>query len=172
MVNKLKYDCITLIGMPGVGKSTFGKLLASKFNYVFLDIDKLIQASIHQSIRDYIKEHGEVSFQSLEESFIESLVFPDYGIISTGGSVIYSPVSMKRLSEKSHIVFLNDTVENIKKRVSDPDKRGVVMKSSQTIEGLYEERFPLYKKYSQTTIDIPHPFSLFGGINFLSDSLT
>ena len=157
---ELKHTHITFIGMAGVGKSTFGKKLAHHTAYPFIDTDKLIQAKLSMSIKNYIETQGEKEFQMIEESIISTLRLPPKCIISTGGSAIYSEKSMTFLKEKSHIVYLKDSIKNIKNRIKDFSKRGMILNNTSSLEELFNQRKPLYEKYADQIIEYPETFSI------------
>tara|TARA_B100001094_G_C17825003_1_gene620405 strand:- start:51 stop:566 length:516 start_codon:yes stop_codon:yes gene_type:complete len=159
-MTKLKHTKITLIGMAGVGKTTFGKEIASKNNYSFIDVDTLINNEIKVSIHDYIQSHSEKEFLALEESIILKLKLPKKCIISTGGSVIYSKNAMTHLKKNSTIVFLTDSVTNIKNRIQNFDFRGIVRQNLTSFEDIYKSRMPLYKQYQDITIKLPTPLTI------------
>jgi shikimate kinase len=107
---------ITLIGMSGVGKSRIGKLLAEKLHYNFIDIDRVIEEANGKKLQELIDSLGDEKFLELEEKAILCMKNTIYTIISPGGSAIYSEKAMKRLKSISTIVFLNASLEEIKRR--------------------------------------------------------
>lgn len=161
----------TFIGMSGVGKSTFGKKIAKKFDYSFTDTDTLIEHTLNIKISDYIQKNGEAQFLNIEEKIICSSNFPAPHIISTGGSVIYSTKIMTYLKEVSTIIFLDDSIDNIKKRIKTFSNRGVVMNQTQSIEELYNQRLPLYKKFADLIIQLPEPFTINKGEDLIDSRL-
>ncbi len=171
-MENLKYSKISLIGMPGVGKTTFGKLLASNFKYEFIDIDELIIKKINSSITKFLKNNSEKKFIALEENIILNIKFPEKCIISTGGSVIYSEKSMNYLKNHSKILFLSDEINNIKKRIKDYNTRGIITQNHTSIEDLYKSRLSLYKKYQDITVVLPSPLSIKNGLETIVKNLT
>ena len=85
---------IVLIGMPGVGKSTVGVLLAKHLGYSFLDTDILIQAAEGQTLQQLIQAHGIRRFCDLEEEYILSVAVKSH-VIATGGSVVYGQAARR-----------------------------------------------------------------------------
>lgn len=161
---KIKYSNITFIGMAGVGKSTFGKLIAKENNYNFIDVDTLIEENEKIKIKDYISKFSEKKFIEKEESTILKLKFSKNCIIATGGSAIYSDKAMKYLKQHSKIVFLNDTIENIKKRITDFNSRGMITNGHNCLESLFNSRLPLYNKYLDITVNMPKELSIENGL--------
>ena len=143
---------IVLIGMPGVGKSTVGVLLAKALGRYFVDTDVYMQAIQGQSLQEMIDGKGLTWFLEAEEDYVLCLDETN-AVIATGGSVVYSETAMHYLASRGLIVHLDLPVEQIEERLRNLRTRGVVMESGQTIRSLYAQREPLYRKYAQITID-------------------
>ncbi len=143
---------IVLIGMPGAGKSTIGVLLAKYLSRPFLDTDITIQAGEKRRLQNIIDENGLAFFLELEERYLSDIRVKGY-VIATGGSAVYSEKAMDCLTASGIIVYLQVPLNSLKKRALHLDRRGVVMAPSQNLDGLYEERAPLYAKYSQLSIN-------------------
>ena len=143
---------IVLIGMPGVGKSTVGVLLAKALGRYFLDTDVFIQAAQGRSLQEIIDSEGLAAFCKIEEDYATCIDLTN-AVIATGGSVVYSEKAMRSLAEHGVIVHLDLPVERIEQRLRNLPTRGVVMEKGQTIRSLYDQRQPLYRKYAQITID-------------------
>jgi shikimate kinase len=143
---------IVLIGMPAVGKSTIGVLLAKRLGRYFLDTDVFIQAVSGRALQEIIDSDGLDEFCKLEAEHILCIDKTDC-VIATGGSVVYSNAAMNHLKENGTIIYLSLPLEIIKKRLTDLNIRGVVMGKGQTIDDLYKKRAPLYEKWAQIKID-------------------
>ncbi len=143
---------IILIGMPGVGKSTIGTKLAEKLKCNFIDTDILIQEKFKKPIPQIIKEKGINKIIQIENQ-IGSKIKAEKSVIATGGSIIYGKAAMKNLKNLGKIIYLKQDYETINKRIEDIEGRGVVLKNSQTLKDLYNERIPLYEKYADITIE-------------------
>ncbi len=149
----MKNNTITLIGMPGAGKSTVGVVLAKLLGMEFLDSDLLIQKREGKLLWQIIEEHGLDGFDRIEEE-VNCSINEEKTIIATGGSAVYSEKAMKHLQEISTIVYLKVSCEELKRRLGDLKNRGVSIKEGQTLEDLYEERRPLYEHYGEVVIDL------------------
>ena len=143
---------IVLIGMPGVGKSTIGVILAKVLGYQFIDADLVIQKEEGKLLKDIIAEVGPEGFIEVENR-INASIEAEKSIIATGGSVIYGRKAMEHLSTIGTIIYLSLPFEELEKRLSDIKGRGVVLKEGQTLKDLYYERTPLYEKYADIVID-------------------
>lgn len=142
---------IVLIGMPGVGKSTIGVILAKVLGYQFLDADLLIQEQEGKLLKDIIDEVGTEGFIQVENR-VNASINCDRTIIATGGSVIYGQEAMEHLKEIGTVVYLEVPFSILEKRLSDIKGRGVVLKEGQTLYDLFLERTPLYETYADLRI--------------------
>ena len=143
---------ITLIGMPGCGKSTIGVILAKVLGYEFLDSDLLIQKKEGRLLHEIISQDGFLRFAKIEEE-VNASIEGRKQIIATGGSVIYGELAMEHLREISEVVYIKLPLEELKRRLGNIRKRGVLLKEGQDLDGLYLERCPLYEQYADIIID-------------------
>ena len=143
---------IVLIGMPAVGKSTVGVLLAKRLGRYFLDTDVFIQAVAGRTLQQIIDTDGLENFCRLEAEHILGIDRTNC-VIATGGSAVYSEDAMNHLKETGQIVYLNLPLDMIKKRLTDLNVRGVVISEGKTLDDLYKQRTSLYKKWADITID-------------------
>ncbi|MCD7814207.1 MAG: shikimate kinase [Lachnospiraceae bacterium] len=144
---------LTLIGMPGAGKSTVGIVLAKMLGYDFIDSDLLIQKAEGLLLWQIIERCGLEGFRAIEER-VNTQITTDQTVIATGGSVIYCPQAMEHLHSIGTIVYLKISCEELAGRLGDLSQRGVTIKPGQTLDDLYTERVPLYEKYADITVDI------------------
>jgi shikimate kinase len=145
---------VTLIGMSGVGKSRIGHLLAQKLQYDFIDIDRVMEKDSGKKLQDLVNCLGDEKFIEAEENAILGVGKVSNTVISPGGSAIYSEKAMAFLKSISTIVYLDASLEEIKKRIPDFSKRGIVRLVETGLEALYEERLPLYRRYADVTVDV------------------
>jgi len=143
---------IVLIGMPAAGKSTIGVILAKVLGFSFLDTDLLIQEQEKCLLKDIISKDGLEGFIAIENQ-VNQAINAENSVIATGGSVIYGEEAMEHLREIGIVVYIKLGYETINDRLGNIKQRGVVFREGQTLEALYEERCPLYRKYAHITID-------------------
>ncbi len=151
---------ITLIGMAGAGKSAIGKKLAKELCYRFIDTDELIEKEFNLKLQEIIDQWSEERFLEIEEETILRLDKLDRSVISPGGSAIYSEKAMEFLKTNSVVIFLDAPLENIEKRIPDLSTRGIIGLKKKNLEGLFNERLSLYKKYADQTIEISEGSSI------------
>lgn len=143
---------ITLIGMPGAGKSTIGVVLAKVLGYQFLDSDLLIQKQEKRRLSEIIEEEGYKGFKDVENS-VNASIEAENTVIATGGSVVYCEEAMEHLKSIGTVVYLKLSLNALSKRLGNLKGRGVLLREGQTLTDLYEERTPLYEKYADIVID-------------------
>ena len=143
---------IVLIGMPGVGKSTIGVIIAKILGYQFIDADLVIQEQYGKLLKEIIAERGTEGFVQVENDVNKSLN-PEKAVISTGGSVVYCEEAMEHLKSIGTVVYLKLSLNALSKRLGNLKGRGVLLREGQNLTDLYEERTPLYEKYADIVID-------------------
>ena len=143
---------VTLIGMPGSGKSTIGVILAKALRYQFLDTDLLIQKEENRSLSEIIAQEGTEKFKEIENRVNASVHVTDT-VIAPGGSVIYCDEAMEHLRSIGKVVYLKLSLEAVSARLGNLKDRGVLLKEGQTLKDLYEERVPVYEKYADIIVD-------------------
>lgn len=143
---------IILIGMPGVGKSTVGVVLAKKLGFSFLDSDLLIQEREGMRLHEIIEQKGLEAFNRIEND-VNASIEAENAVIATGGSVIYGEHAMRHLKAIGRVIYLKLNCEELKERLGDLEERGVSIRPGMTLEELYQERTPLYEKYADRSVD-------------------
>lgn len=151
-MNWEKGNNIILIGMPGVGKSTIGVILAKIMGYRFVDADIVIQEQEGRLLKDIIAQEGVDGFIKIEDRVNRNLNMKK-AVIATGGSAVYGKNAMDNYKETSTIIYLKLDYEALDDRLSDIKGRGVVLRDGQTLKDIYDERTKLYEKYADIIID-------------------
>lgn len=141
---------IVLIGMPGCGKSTIGKMLSCELNMTFCDIDECIEKDTGKSIKE-IFQNGEEYFREIEKKTVEKISKNSSQVIATGGGVVKNSENIYYLKKNGIIIFINRPIEKI---FTDVDilNRPLLKSGKEEIYKLYEERKSLYKKYCDCEI--------------------
>ena len=163
---------ITLIGMPGVGKSIVGKELARKLAFTFLDTDVIIEKNAHLPLHQIIDIYGESVFLEMEQKAVLDLGEVDNHVICPGGSVIYSPEAMAFLQQHSVIIFLDASLSGIEGRIGNLSARGVVGAKEKRLKTIYKERIPFYHKYAARVITMPDNFDVDQTVGAIIDALS
>ena len=143
---------LILIGMPGSGKSTVGVILAKRTGRAFVDTDVLIQTSQRRTLQDIVDTDGYLALRKIEEEVLLGLVVRNH-VIATGGSAVYSDRAMHHLKAEGAVIFLDVDLNTLQARVRDFRTRGLAKRPDQSFADLFAERFPLYTRYADITID-------------------
>jgi shikimate kinase len=142
-----------LIGMAGVGKSTIGSSLAKKLGFDFVDLDVCLREKEGKTVQQIIDDQGEAALLELEKRRMYEIDLSNK-VVSPGGSIIYITEIMQYLKQSAYLIFLDDTFENIEKKLGNPQVRGIVGLRSKSLREIYNERRPLYSRYADITIDV------------------
>lgn len=151
-MNSDRKSNIVLVGMAGSGKSSVGKMLARRMHKSFVDTDDLIAKAQNRSLQEIIDIEGPVGFRRIEEEILLAVNVRNH-VIATGGSSIYSRQGIDHLARYGIIIFLQTTLDVLRKRVGDTSERGLVKMPGQSFEELYEERRSLYERNAEVTIE-------------------
>ncbi|MDF2158453.1 shikimate kinase [Algoriphagus sp. CAU 1675] len=115
MKNNLK---VVLVGLPGSGKSTFGKQLASSLNFPYYDLDQLIEEKYQMKIPEIFSMYGEGKFRTWETETLEQVLDWDRSfILASGGGCPCFNNNMDLINEKGVSVYLDVPLEEIAKRL-------------------------------------------------------
>ena len=143
---------LTLIGMPGAGKSTIGIILAKTLGLGFVDTDVLIQVQQGRTLQQIMNQSGYLGLRDIEAETIMNLMVRDH-VIATGGSAVYSKKAMAHLGDMSTIIFLDVDMDEIQRRIHNFTTRGIAKAADQSFEALFQERHILYTRYADMVID-------------------
>ena len=147
----MNQHCISLIGMAGAGKSTVGKLLASRIGWVQVDTDHLIEAAYGKRLQDVTDSMSKEAFLDVEAETICGIRL-NQTVLSTGGSVVYREAAMRHLQSLGPVVHLDAPLPLILARIAQNPDRGLAIAPGQTIEDLFAEREELYRRWATHTI--------------------
>ncbi len=143
---------ITLIGMPGAGKSTIGVLLSKRLGLDFVDTDLVIQVREQRTLQQILDSEGYLGLRAIEESVLLALD-PHRRVVATGGSVVYSERAMRHLASASRIVYLDVPLAELRSRIRDYETRGIARRPDQEFSALFAERTALYLRHAELRID-------------------
>ena len=102
-------------------------------------------------LQKLLNDQGYLALRQLEEAQVLSLSTSET-VISTGGSVVYSQIGMRHLMDISTVVFLDIDLATVKRRIQNIDQRGIASAQDQSLDMIFEERFPLYREYAQLSL--------------------
>lgn len=113
---------IVLIGLPGAGKTSVGKILAGLLNLSFFDSDKLIEAKENRTVSCIFAEDGEKRFRELESGLLDHFNGGSF-VLSCGGGLPMTPGNMDTLLKLGRVVYLKTELDELVKRLAPTHDR-------------------------------------------------
>ena len=137
---------VTLIGMPGCGKTSIGRVLAEKLDRPFLDLDEELEKRAGRTIPDLFREQEEEVFRQLEHEVLCDAAKGSGMVIATGGGVVTR-------RENNHPLRQNSTLVWIRRELRELPVQGRPISQKQDPETLYRSRKPLYEELAELTVE-------------------
>ena len=144
---------IVLIGMPGCGKTTLGKMLAVRLKVDFYDADDVLEAREPYTIKEFFAQ-GEDVFREAEQRTAEYLSQKEGCIIAAGGGVVKRPENVRALRQNGPVVFIDRPLELLCTGGGRP-----LSTDRAALAAMEEKRRPLYK--AAADIRIPNNTDVF-----------
>ena len=135
------------IGMPGVGKTTIGAILAGELNRPFYDVDEMVVAMEGKTIPEIFAEGGEDAFRRCESEVIAELSKVTGAVIACGGGVVTREENYYALAENGRILFLDRDIASL-------SAEGRPISQAVPAETLYRRRLPLYTGWADDRVEI------------------
>lgn len=136
---------LVLIGMPGSGKSTYGKLIAQELNKEFYDTDKVFEETFGSTPKQVILEKGEPAFRDMESEIVATLSSKLGVVIATGGGAVLLENNRKLLKANGTVLFIDRDISLL-------PTDGRPLSKEYGVQKLYEEREPIYRETADITI--------------------
>ncbi len=146
--------------MPGSGKSTVGRHVARDIGLPFIDTDHVIEQRIGCSIRDYFETQGEAAFRDVEQAVIEEVLQLDRHVVATGGGAVLRQANRQVLHERSTVVYLRSTPEDLARRLRHDSHRPLLQGGADPLSRLrtlFQDRDPLYRRTAHFVIETGRP---------------
>jgi shikimate kinase len=143
---------VVLVGPPGAGKSTVGRLLADRLGVAFRDTDADVEAAAGAAIGDIFVEHGEVRFRELERAAVAAAMADHDGVLAVGGGAVLDHDTRRRL--RGHAVaFLDVGVGDAARRIGLNRDRPLLLGNPRAQwKALMAARRPLYEEVATVTV--------------------
>ena len=150
---------ISLVGMPGCGKSTVGRHLARQLGLDFVDSDAEIERHLGTTIREYFSQQGEEAFRDVEQEVIDSLAARPGILLATGGGAVLRPSNRDALHSRTHVFYLRASPDELFRRLRHDTQRPLLQVADplQRLRDLYRERDPLYRRTAHFVIESARP---------------
>ena len=148
---------IYLIGSMGSGKTTIGKMLASKLHLPFIDIDKKIEQKEKKVISDIFKENGENYFRKIESDILKKYSALNEFVISTGGGAVLSQDN-KKILNNGYKIYLKISIDAQYNRVKHRKHRPLLIEGDlkTILKDLDEVRGVIYSDLADLVVDVSY----------------
>ena len=143
---RVQMENVILIGMPGCGKTTVGRILAGQLGKKFLDADAELEARAGRPITEIIPQDGEAAFRELESDVLKDLGKQSGLVIATGGGCVTVPANYEALHRNGTVVWLKRNLDMLPtdgRPLSQPGK----------LEAMYQKRAPMYASFSDFSVE-------------------
>ena len=161
-----------LVGMPGSGKSTLGRVLARSLGKTLYDADHELEHHLGVSISTIFEIEGELSFRNREEETLGRLVQKDDIVLATGGGVVLRETNRKMLRDGGTVLYLHASPETTYERTRHSKNRPLLQTADPLARArqLYAQRDQLYRETADLVINVDHQKSA-QVLAFLRDQL-
>ena len=147
---RLEMENIVLIGMPGCGKTTSGRLLAEKTGTRFVDADEALEARVNRKITDIIPQEGEAAFRQMESDTLSELGRQSGLVIATGGGCVTQQRNYTLLHQNGTILWLTRALAKL-------PTDGRPLSQAGKLSEIYEKRRPLYDRFADAVVSNDGP---------------
>ena len=150
---------VSLIGLPGSGKSTVGRQLARRLNLPFVDSDHAVEGRLGCAIREYFEREGEDRFRDVEQEVLNDLTLQHKGVLSTGGGSVLRAANRQHLHERGQVVYLKSSPDELFRRLRHDVNRPLLQVSDPLgrLRELFAARDPLYRETAHFTVETGRP---------------
>ena len=159
---------ISLIGLPGSGKTTVGRQLSRRLRVPFLDSDAVVEQQLGCSIREFFEREGEARFRDIEAGVINELTLMEAGVLSTGGGAVLRPQNREHLRARTQVIYLNSSPDELFRRLRHDKNRPLLQVADPLgrLRELHTQRHPLYRETAHFHVDTGRP-SVAGLVNMI-----
>lgn len=150
---------ISLVGLPGSGKSTVGRQLSKRLRLPYVDSDQAIEVRIGCSIREYFEREGEDRFRDVEESVLDELTRIHEGVLSTGGGSVLRAVNRVVLKDRGYVIYLKSSPDELFRRLRHDVNRPLLQVADplSRLRDLFAARDPLYRQTAHFILETGRP---------------
>ena len=150
---------ISIVGLPGSGKTTVGRQLAKRLQVPFVDSDLAIEQQVGCSVRAFFEREGEAAFRDIEQDVIDRLTQESPRVLSTGGGAVLRPLNRQHLRDRSKVVYLKSSADELFRRLRHDTNRPLLQVADplQRLRELFTQRDPLYRETAHFVLETGRP---------------
>ncbi|WP_363225914.1 shikimate kinase [Sphaerotilus sp.] len=150
---------MSLVAMPGAGKSTAGRHLANALGMPFVDADVEIERRIGMSIRAFFEREGEAAFRDIEQAVLADLAHRGALVLATGGGSVLREANRQVLRDHTTVVYLRASPEELFRRLRHDTQRPLLQVADplRKLRDLFQTRDPLYRETAHFIIETGRP---------------
>ncbi len=154
-----RQSMISLIGLPGSGKSTVGRQLARRLQLPFVDSDQAIELRLGCPIREFFEREGEARFREIEAEVIDTLTQQGAGVLSTGGGAVLRAENRQHLRSRGRVIYLKSHPEELIRRLRHDTNRPLLQVADPMakLRELFATRDPLYRQTAHFVVETGRP---------------
>jgi shikimate kinase len=142
---------VYLVGMPGSGKSSVGRLLAASLGTSFVDLDAEVEAFAGASIRAIFEAEGEAGFRDREADALRRAAAGPVAVVACGGGAVLRPENVERMRSTGTVVHLDAPAEVLAGRVETADRP--LLTDGAALARLHADRAPAYSAAAHVRVD-------------------
>jgi shikimate kinase len=147
---------LVLVGPPGAGKTTVGRLVAERRGLAFRDSDADVEATVGRSVADVFLYDGEAAFRALEREAIREALSTHDGVLALGGGALSDTTTRERLAGH-HVVFLDVGLSDAAARIGLNRDRPLLLGNPRAqLKLMLDERRPAYEQVAVATVATDH----------------
>ena len=152
---QLQRGNLFLVGLPGAGKSTLGRMLARRFSLVFVDADAELEARLGVTIPTIFEIEGEAAFRDREEAVLADLVLRTGIVLATGGGAVIRADNRARLKANGTVLYLHAEPSALRERTRKSRHRPLLNGGDplSRLTELYAQRDALYREVAHRVVE-------------------
>jgi shikimate kinase len=152
---------ISLVGMPGSGKSTVGRHVSRQLRLPFIDTDNVIERRVGCSIRDFFETQGEAAFRDVEQAVLDEVTQLPGHVVATGGGAVLREANRHALHSRTTVIYLRSSPEDLVRRLRHDTQRPLLQNPEgdplRRLRTLFHDRDPLYRRTAHFVIETGRP---------------
>jgi shikimate kinase len=143
---------LVLVGPPGAGKTTVGRLLAERLGLPFRDTDADVEATAGKTVAEVFYDDGEEAFRALERAAVAAALATHEGVLCLGGGAVLAEETRALLQEHEVVLLLVGLADAAKRVGLSRDRPVLALNPRAALHALLEERMPLYLAVARRTV--------------------